>query len=31
VSFPTNTEIDADGILAITGTLYISWSNYGPV
>ena len=31
VAFPTNTEIDADGDLAITGVLYINWSNYGPV
>ena len=31
VAFPTDTEIDADGTLEITGSLTIIWSNFGPV
>lgn len=29
VSFPTNTEIDADGTLTVTGTITITWVNLG--
>lgn len=31
VAFPTDTEIDADGTLEITGSLTIVWANIGPV
>lgn len=29
VSFPTNTEIDADGTLAVTGSIELHWENWG--
>ena len=29
VSFPTGTEIDADGTLAVTGTITVLWENWG--
>lgn len=29
VSFPTATDVDADGTLAVNGSLEISWENYG--
>lgn len=31
VAFPTDTEIDGDGTLAITGTIYIVWQQWGPI
>jgi hypothetical protein len=29
VSFPTGTDIDADGILAVSGTITLLWENWG--
>lgn len=29
VGFPTNTEIDNDGTLAVTGTITLFWENWG--
>jgi hypothetical protein len=29
VAFPTNTEIDNDGILAVRGTITLLWENWG--
>ena len=31
VSFPTNTQIDADGTLAVTGTISLLWGRVGDV
>lgn len=29
VSFPTTTDIDADGVVKVTGTITITWINFG--
>jgi len=29
IGFPTNTEIDADGTLAVSGTITLLWENWG--
>lgn len=31
IGFPTNTEIDADGTLAVSGTITLLWENWGDV
>lgn len=29
IGFPTNTEIDADGVIAVNGTITLHWENWG--